>query len=135
MTSSGSSGGSAIAGSSSPEPNIIEYGADTIEYVQAKILYTLSIYPKLSHSMLQTGIGPGIAPTIWRPALAHMIEKRWIKEEQIQAKGVSGRANSPKVLSLTDEGMIAAGLVPDTMNDTNLADHQNLETTHTQGRP
>lgn len=93
--------------------NIVDGQAITI--IQAKILYTLGIYPKLSRSMLQTGIGPSISPVIWTPVLEDMIARRLVQEATINVKGPGGRANSPKILSLTEDGRM---LVPKDILDT-----------------
>jgi hypothetical protein len=60
--------------------------------------------------MLQTGIGPSISPVIWTPVLEDMISRKLVQEATINVKGPGGRANSPKILSLTEEGLL---LVPE----------------------
>lgn len=87
-----------------------EVNGQVITTVQSKILYVLGLYPKLSRSMLQTGIGPAISPVIWGPVLDDMIGRRLVQEVTVNVKGASGRANSPKILSLTEAGLM---LVPE----------------------
>jgi len=82
----------------------------TLTLIQAKILYTLGLYPRLSRSMLNTGIGPAISPVIWGPVLDDMIARKLVQEQVVNVKGPSDRANSPRILSLTIEGQL---LVPD----------------------
>jgi hypothetical protein len=112
--------------------------AQSINIIQAKILYTLSIYPRLSASMLQTGIGPAIPPAIWRPVLEGMIAKNWIQETQINRRGPGGRANSPKILSLTALGltMVPNDDGPDIEGE-NISDESATVASqvHSQGRP
>lgn len=87
-----------------------EVNGQVITTIQSKILYVLGLYPKLSRSMLQTGIGPAITPVIWGPVLDDMIARRLVQEVTVNVKGASGRANSPKILSLTPNGLL---LVPE----------------------
>jgi hypothetical protein len=112
--------------------------AQSINIIQAKILYTLSIYPRLSASMLQTGIGPAIPPAIWRPVLEGMIAKNWIQETQINRRDPGGRANSPKILSLTALGltMVPNDDGPDIEGE-NISDESATVASqvHSQGRP
>ena len=42
--------------------------------VRQRILHTLSIYPKISLSMLQVGIGTSIPPALWKPVYELMVE-------------------------------------------------------------
>jgi len=81
---------------------------DAIKVVQLKILSTLHVYPKISPSMLNTGIGPAIPPAIWRPALQHLIEQGFIRETSVNRIGVTGRSNTLRVVELTDVGKAAA---------------------------
>lgn len=90
-----------------PQSNIID--GQAVNLIQAKILYTLGICPRLTRSMLQTGIGPALSPAIWRPVLEDMIARKLVQEETVNVKGASGRANSPQILSLTESGKM---LVP-----------------------
>lgn len=91
-----------------PHPQLVD--GQTITLIQAKILYTLGLYPRLSRSMLNTGIGPAISPVIWGPVLDDMIARNLVREQIVNVKGPSDRANSPRILSLTAEGQM---LVPD----------------------
>lgn len=77
---------------------------DAIKTVQLKILNTLHIYPKISPSMLNTGIGPAIPPAIWRPALQHLIEQGLVTESQVNRLGITGRSNTLRTVELTDVG-------------------------------
>jgi DNA-binding HxlR family transcriptional regulator len=69
--------------------------------VEAKIIHTLTIYPKLSPSMLQAGIGPGIAPRVWRPALERLVKAGIVrKQEAAMEVPYSGRYQTYRILSL-----------------------------------
>lgn len=63
----------------------------TNDLVAAKILHTLKIYPKLSASMLQVGIGTALPPKIWRPVLARLEEEGKVKQYDVGFVSPSGR--------------------------------------------
>lgn len=49
-------------------------GNDVVNEVRAKILGVLTIYPKISPTMLQSGLGPSLSPSIWRPVLSGLVD-------------------------------------------------------------
>lgn len=63
-----------------------------------KMIRCLKVYPRLSPSMLHTGIGPAIPSSMWRPVLELLIARHIVKQEQSVAIG--GRTYT--ILSLTD---------------------------------
>lgn len=65
-----------------------------------KIVHILSIYPVLSPSMLQAGLGPQIAAKQWRPMLEILIENNTIKQESVTLESPSGRTITYTQLSL-----------------------------------
>ncbi len=71
----------------------------TIE-VEAKILHLLKIYPIISPTMLQGGLGPYTKPAIWRPALQKLIEEGKVEETQESLQTPSERYNTYTKLSL-----------------------------------
>jgi hypothetical protein len=77
--------------------------------IKAKIMYTLSVYPKISPSMLQVGIGPSTQPAIWRPILDDLIKDGLISREAVEKNTPTGRFNRHEVLSLTDTGRLLVG--------------------------
>ena len=66
------------------------------------IIHVLSVYPIISPTMLQMGIGNSISPSKWRPSLEALIRadivKRWADTELAP----SGRHNNYTKLSLTE---------------------------------
>jgi len=70
--------------------------------LRAIILHILTIYPIISPTMLQMGIGNSISPAKWRPSLEALIRigdvKRWSDTELAP----SGRHNNYTKLSLTE---------------------------------
>lgn len=47
-------------------------------HVAEKILHTLSVYPGISPTMLQAGMGPQFKPAVWRPILEDLRHKGYI---------------------------------------------------------
>lgn len=48
--------------------------SEGLGHIETRILETLAIYPRLSPTMLQAGLGPALSPKLWRPALDRLIE-------------------------------------------------------------
>lgn len=65
-----------------------------------RIRHILTIYPKLSMSMIQVGIGTALTPKLWHPVLAKMKESGEIQEDSIQATTPTGRMQVYTVISL-----------------------------------
>lgn len=70
------------------------------EFVSNKILHTLKIYPKLSASMLQVGIGTALPPKIWRPILDKLEKSGRIKQYDVGAVSPSGRDQTYHIIEL-----------------------------------
>jgi hypothetical protein len=71
-----------------------------VELIRDKIIYALSIYPKVSHSMLQVGIGTSMPPAIWRPVLEDLKRRGIVIERTVSAKSPAGRDQTHEILSL-----------------------------------
>lgn len=65
--------------------------AENIDQLKEKIKHILTIYPCISHTMLQAGIGPQIGPKVWRPVVSEMIAQGEIVQEEISTTSPSGR--------------------------------------------
>lgn len=74
------------------ESDVVETGVmdETVE-MQARIRLLLEIYPVISPTMLQAGLGPQIPPAKWRPALDKMLESGEVKQDAVYKQSVSGR--------------------------------------------
>lgn len=68
--------------------------------VEAKIIHLLAIYPIISPTMLQSGLGPYTKPALWRPVLARLIEEGRVIEDQESLQTPSDRYNTYSKLSL-----------------------------------
>lgn len=67
------------------------------------IVHMLSIYPVLSPTMLQAGIGPYQKPAHWRPILEELIQNGVVVREQEERKTPKDRHNTYTKLRLADE--------------------------------
>jgi len=68
-----------------------------------KIVHVLSVYPKLSPSMLQVGIGTSVPPSIWRRVLQDLVEEgKVVKDEEVRL-APSGRHQLYTVISLNNQ--------------------------------
>ena len=77
----------------------------TQEAIEAKIVHLLGIYPIISPTMLQSGLGPYVKPGLWRPALAALIEAGRVKEETESLQTPSERYNTYTKLSLSSDNV------------------------------
>lgn len=72
------------------------------EHITDKIIGVLKIYPKISPSMMQIGIGSSLPTSIWKPVLEDLIERKIVVRDVIVALSASSRNQSYTVLSLAD---------------------------------
>ena len=72
----------------------------TDEEIREKILHILRIYPIISPTMLQSGLGPYTKPAKWRPVLATLIEEEAVIEDQLSLQTPSDRYNTYTLLKL-----------------------------------
>jgi len=68
--------------------------------ISAKILHVLGIYPIISPTMLQSGIGAYIKPAEWREVLADLVKRGKVVEDTFNGQTPTGRYNSYNLLSL-----------------------------------
>ena len=59
--------------------------------IKEKIVHILLIYPVISPSMLQAGLGPQVVAGLWRPLLEELITHEVIKRESVTMKSPAGR--------------------------------------------
>lgn len=83
-----------------------EEAEDFIEaskFIEQKILHVLNRYPKLSHSMLQVGLGTSLSSKMWDPVLNRLIQEGKIKIATFQDKSPSERDQTYHVISLVPD--------------------------------
>lgn len=83
-----------------------ELAPDTI---RAKILHILKIYPVISPTMLQGGLGPYMRPAQWRPILAELVVEGKVVETQESLQTHTGRYNMYSKLSLSGTKVTVGG--------------------------
>lgn len=79
-----------------------DYVAATQPHIRAKIIHTLSIWPKLSPSMLQVGIGTALSPKLWHPILNQLISEGVVVRDELPAKSAAGRDQIYTILRLQE---------------------------------
>lgn len=67
-----------------------------------KIRHVLTHFPKLSHTMLQIGLGTNLLAKDWRPILEEMIVEGEIRQDVVLAVTTTGRQHSYTIISLTE---------------------------------
>lgn len=75
--------------------------APSEQWIVDRITHTLTIYPRLSNSMLQVGVGTSLPPSVWKPILQRMIDTGSVQRKQITAQTPDGRSQVYTILSLT----------------------------------
>ncbi len=78
-----------------------EMSNDVNDIVVERIKYALTIYPILSPSMLQVGIGNNINSSVWRPLLQKLIEDGIVFKQELLTETPAGRKFPHTRLSLT----------------------------------
>lgn len=73
---------------------------DAAEDIATKIVHLLGIYPIISPTMLQGGLGPQMRPAQWRPVLAKLIEEGKVVESSHSTLTPNDRYNTYSRLSL-----------------------------------
>jgi hypothetical protein len=68
--------------------------------IRDKILHILSIYPRLSMSMIQVGIGTSLVPALWHPVFDALLKEGAIVKDEIHAKSAIGRDQVYTVIHL-----------------------------------
>ncbi len=59
--------------------------------IEERIIHCLGIYPIISPSMLQMGIGSRFKPEDWKPVLRDMIDRGIVIEDEYKTQSVAGR--------------------------------------------
>lgn len=72
------------------------------DIIRDKILHTLRIFPRISPSMLQVGIGTSLAPAMWHPILEKLIADNLVSRTTVQAQSPMNRQQVYTVLSLCE---------------------------------
>jgi len=80
----------------------------TDDFIRARLIHVLHIYPGISPSMLQVGIGTAISPKMWHPIMNKLKEEGLVKETEYMAQAPNGRDLTYKKLSLVDSTIVTS---------------------------
>lgn len=69
--------------------------------MEARIRLLLELYPVISPTMLQAGLGPQIPPAKWRPVLEQLLNSGEVRQESVYRQSVAGRHRNYIRLGLT----------------------------------
>jgi len=78
-----------------------EIDSDEFEAIAIRIKHILEIYPRISPTMLQAGLGPQVKPEFWRPVLEDMVANGVVMQQTHTSKSPAGRYNDYQIVSLT----------------------------------
>lgn len=70
--------------------------------IKAKIVHLLEVFPVISPSMMQIGIGSSLPAKLWKPILRQLIADGILKEDVFVHPTAAGRQQSYTLLSLKD---------------------------------
>lgn len=82
----------------------------TEEYIRGRIIHVLTIYPGISSSMLQVGIGTALGPKLWHPVMDRLKASGRVVETEIMAQAPNGRDLTYKHLTLVPESQSILGV-------------------------
>lgn len=72
-------------------------------HIRERILHTLTIYPRISHSMLHVGLGNAIPSKVWRPVLEQLEAEDAVIIDLVPTEYPSGRVVICGVIRLPKE--------------------------------
>lgn len=70
------------------------------QMIRDKIVHILTLCPTITPSMLQVGLGPGLAADFWRPVLERMVSEGVLYVRDVSHTTPKGRAGTMKLISL-----------------------------------
>jgi hypothetical protein len=68
--------------------------------LREKMMFLLTIYPKLTPTMLHVGIGPHVRPQMWRPVMEALIRERKVKRTGVSVYTPKGQYRTYTILEL-----------------------------------
>lgn len=82
--------------------------AEQNSYVRERIITLLSIYPTISPSMLQIGLGSSLPTLVWRPVFDEMVSAGEIVEGLIEGPPTDSRQRPFKTVALASHMKVKA---------------------------
>ena len=86
-----------------PDEHDDKAGVSPEKQIRDKIIHILTVYPRISVSMMQIGVGTSLAPTIWKPVLEQLIREGVIIRDSKSYNTPAGREQIYTILSLKSE--------------------------------
>ena len=83
-----------------------------MDTVQDRIMSILEVYPKISPTMLQAGLGPSLSPKIWRPALDVLIMQGLVDQRAEFPPSSSDRTRPYTIIEKVPSGDVSKIRVP-----------------------
>ena len=91
----------------------VDVGMAAEDMIRKRITHTLSIFPRISPSMLQVGIGTGMPPALWHPVLDQMVADNLVNRYQVSATNpVTGRDQVYTIIEGRDYQRSGSGTSP-----------------------
>lgn len=75
----------------------------TDDFIRSRLIHVLTIYPGISPSMLQVGIGTALSPKMWHPIMDKLKADGIVKEDEFMAQAPNGRDLTYKKLVLVSQ--------------------------------
>ena len=88
----------------------------TDDIIRTRLIHTLTIYPGISPSMLQVGIGTAISPKMWHPIMQKLKDEGLVIEDERMAQNPGGRDLTYKKLSLKQPEILTIAQVVEEAN-------------------
>lgn len=82
------------------------------DLMRERIIHILTVYPIISYSMLQVGVGTSMPSSMWRPILKNLIQEGRVIEDHLYANSPRGRAQTYTQLRLRGTVVTFAAVVP-----------------------
>ena len=74
------------------------------DVIRTKITFLLGIYPTISPSMMQVGLGMQYKPKDWRPVLDDMVREGYVLKEEKQVDTPFNQCRTYTLLRLAEVG-------------------------------
>ena len=78
----------------------------TRSIIREKIAHVLTIFPIISRTMLNVGIGTAIPPALWKPVLQGMIDEGIVLVDTIQCETPNGYHRAFNRVLLADKSLV-----------------------------
>lgn len=81
--------------------DVVVVDSDSPSTLEERIVFILTVFPRLTPSMLQVGLGPHTPPRLWRPVVEDLIQKKVVKRDERGVTTPIGQYRTYTFLTLT----------------------------------